>query len=214
MDRQRVAPLLFTAWLREFARAVLFGHFGDAVRGYWGLRPHVMEAVLTRHRDWCRKREHPEEGGCAALLALSLDKAIGELRGRYGADMARWKWGRAHIAIFANPVYRRTPLLRGWLTPRIASSGGYDTLDRGPSTITDDRAPFVQRFGAGLRIITDLAAPRAAHMMIVPGQSGNPLSRHFSDLLGRWRDFAWLVPGRAPAVATLQLLPQPREAGL
>ncbi|HEV2300967.1 MAG TPA: penicillin acylase family protein [Stellaceae bacterium] len=206
MDRQKVAPLLFTAWLREFARAVLFGRFGDAARDYWGLRPQVMEAVLTKHRDWCK-------GGCAALLAAALDRAIGELRARWGPDMATWNWGRAHMAVFVNPVYRRVPLLRGWLTPRIATSGGYDTLDRGPSTIEDDRAPFAQRFGAGLRIITDLAAPREARMMIVPGQSGNPLSRHFSDLLRRWRDVAWLEPGRAPSVATLTLLPQPHEAG-
>ena len=205
MDRERVAPLLFTAWLREFARAVLFGHFGDAVRDYWGLRPRVMEEVLTKHRDWCK-------GGCAALLAAALDKAIGELQARFGPDMASWRWGRAHVAVFDNPVLRRVALLRGWLRPKIATAGGYDTLDRGPSTIENNGAPFEQRFGAGLRIVTDLAAPRAARMIVVPGQSGNPLSRHFDDLLRRWRDFAWLVPGQAPAAATLTLLPPPREA--
>jgi penicillin amidase len=223
MDRQKVAPLIFTAWLREFSRAVLFGRFGDAVRGYWGLRPQVMEAVLTTHRDWCsplpslprlRGRVRVgEKDGCSKMLAAALDKAIAELRRRFGPDMAQWRWGRAHIAIFDNPLYRRIPLLRRYLTPRIATSGGYDTLDRGPSTVQDDRAPFGQRFGAGLRIITDLAAPREARMMIVPGQSGNPLSRHFADLLRRWRDFAWLLPGEAPPVASLDLLPQAREAG-
>lgn len=212
MDRQKVAPLIFTAWLRGFSRAVLFGRFGDAVRGYWGLRPQVMEAVLTTHRDWCKATRQPGEDGCAALLAVALDKAIAELRARFGPDMGEWRWGRAHIAVFDNPLYRRIPLLRGYLTPRIATSGGYDTLDRGPSTVQDDQAPFAQRFGAGLRIVTDLAAPREARMMIVPGQSGNPLSRHFADLLRRWRDFGWLVPGRAAAVASLDLLPQPHEA--
>jgi len=44
-------------------------------------------------------------------------------------------------------------------------------------------------------------------MMTVPGQSGNPLSPHFSDLLQRWRQFDWLVPGRAAAVNTLVLEP-------
>ncbi len=45
-------------------------------------------------------------------------------------------------------------------------------------------------------------------MMITPGQSGNPLSGHFADLLRRWRDFAWLDPGRSAAVATLVLVPE------
>ena len=41
MDREKVEPLLFTAWLREFSRAVLFGRFGEAVSDYWDLRPRV-----------------------------------------------------------------------------------------------------------------------------------------------------------------------------
>ena len=41
MDRDRVEPLLFTAWLREFSYAVLFGRFGDAVAGYWDLKPRI-----------------------------------------------------------------------------------------------------------------------------------------------------------------------------
>ena len=74
-------------------------------------------------------------------------------------------------------------------------------------TIRDDAHPYQQRFGAGLRIITDLAAPGESRMIAVPGQSGNPLSPHFADLLQRWRNFDYLIPGRATAVATLTLEP-------
>ena len=121
--------------------------------------------------------------------------------------MNEWRWGKAHIASFANPVLSRIPVLRDWFDVAIPTSGGYDTLNRGPSTIRDDARPYVQRFGAGLRIITDLAAPNDSTMMIAPGQSGNPLSGHFADLLRKWRDFDWLVPGRSAAVATLVLVP-------
>ena len=51
MDMDKVEPLLFTAWLREFSRSILFGRFGDAVSDYWDLRPRVMEAVLTERPD-------------------------------------------------------------------------------------------------------------------------------------------------------------------
>jgi acyl-homoserine lactone acylase PvdQ len=44
--------------------------------------------------------------------------------------------------------------------------------------------------------------------MTTPGQSGDPFSAHFADLLHRWRDFEWLVPGRSAAVSTLVLVPQ------
>jgi acyl-homoserine lactone acylase PvdQ len=44
-------------------------------------------------------------------------------------------------------------------------------------------------------------------MIAAPGQSGNLLSPHFSDLLRRWRNFDYLTPGKATPVATLTLEP-------
>jgi len=57
-------------------------------------------------------------------------------------------------------------------------------------------------------MITDLGSLEDAKMIATPGQSGDPLSVHSADLLQRWRDFAWLVPGRSAAVSTLVLVPQ------
>jgi penicillin amidase len=207
MDKDKIEPLLFTAWLREFSHAVLFGRFGDAVSDYWDLRPRVIETVLTERPDWCDDPKRPGEESCGTRLAEALETALAGLRRAYGENMRNWQWGRAHVAVFANPVFSRIPVLRDWLEVSIPTAGSYDTLNRGPSTIRDDTHPFEQRYGAGLRTITDLTSPTDASMMATPGQSGNPLSSHFADLLRRWRDFDWLVPGRSPAVATLLLVP-------
>ncbi|HZU91495.1 MAG TPA: penicillin acylase family protein [Stellaceae bacterium] len=215
MDRDQVAPLLFTAYLREFSRTVLFGRFGAAIAPYWDLKPQVMEIVLTKRQDWCGSPQRGESdpgGGCAARLRAALDRTLAALSRAYGPDMAGWRWGRAHLAHFENPLWSRIPIIADWLTPSIPTPGGYDTLDRGPSDVRDDKAPFVQRFGAGLRMITDLAAPQDARMIVTPGQSGNPLSRHFADLVRRWRDFVWLFPGHARPVSTLVLQPRATPA--
>ncbi len=206
MDADKVEPLLFTAWLRAFAHDVFFRHLGDAAADYWDLKPQVIEAVLSAHPEWCGDPKKRAQS-CDALLSAALDAALAELRRAYGPDMKRWQWGRAHIARFANPVFGRIAVLRDWVDVGVPTAGGFDTVNRGSTTIRDDSHPYEQRFGAGLRIITDLAAPAESRMIAVPGQSGNPLSRHFSDLLQRWRQFDWLVPGRAPAVATLTLEP-------
>jgi penicillin amidase len=209
MTRDRPEPLLFTAWLREFSHSVLFGRFGEAVAGYWDLKPQVMEAILTRRPDWCDDPKHPGTETCAKRLEQSLAAALSRLRSDYGNDMTQWRWGRAHIAVFANPVLSRIPLLRDWFAVSIPTPGAYDTVNRGPSTIRSDAHPFEQVFGAGLRMVTDLASPAGAQMIVTPGQSGNPLSSHYADLVRRWRDFRPLTPGRAAAVATLVLAPAP-----
>jgi penicillin amidase len=208
MDMDKVEPSLFTAWLREFSRSILFGRFGDAVSDYWDLKPRIIEAVLTQRPEWCGDPKRPGEESCASRLAKTLGIALAQLRRDYGADMNKWQWGRAHVAVFANPVFSRIPVLRDWLNVSIPTPGAYDTLNRGPSTIRNDASPFEQRFGAGLRIITDLAAPDDAEMIVTPGQSGNPLSANYADLLRRWRDLDWIVPGRSAAVATLVLHPK------
>jgi penicillin G amidase len=207
MDADKVEPLLFTAWLRAFARSVLFARLGEAATDYWDLRPRVMEAILTQRPDWCANPQHPDSETCDARLAEALDTALDQLRQAYGNEMARWQWGRAHIAYFPNAVWERVPVLRDRLRVTIPTPGARDTVNVGPSEIADPTHAFEQRFGAGLRIITDMAAPGGARMMITPGQSGNPLSGHYADLLGRWRAFDWLVPGVAPAQSILTLAP-------
>ena len=237
MDADAAPPLLFTAWLREFAEAVFVGRLGDAGRDYWNLHPEVIENVLTGHPEWCvapspgrsdvpvdparqpgeqqraaeqiPDRAGPQPGNCNALLAVTLEKALAGLRETYGSDMAAWRWGRAHIAKFPNAVFSRIPVLRDWVDVAIPTGGGSDTVNRGTMSIRDDEHPYRHVHGAGLRIITDLADPAASRMIAVPGQSGNPLSPHFSDLLLRWRNFAYLVPGKTAPAATLTLEPAP-----
>lgn len=207
MDADKVEPLLFTAWLRAFAKGVFIGHLGDAAADYWNLNPRVIEAVLNGRSEWCAPPQQSAEG-CGALLSSTLDSALAGLRAAYGSDMAQWHWGRAHIARFPNQVFGRIAVLRDWVDIGIATDGGFDTVNRGATAIRDEARPYEHRHGAGLRIITDLAAPAQSRMIAVPGQSGNPLSPHFADLIQRWRDFDYLVPGRAAAVATLTLAPR------
>jgi penicillin amidase len=224
MDADAVEPLLFTAWLRTFAEAVFVGRLGEAGRDYWSLRADVIENVLTRGPEWCvappqstnvgdRAPAQASDAagvppnGCDALLAATLDRALAGLRAAYGADMSKWRWERAHIAKFPNAVFSRVPLLRDWIDVAIPTSGGSDTVNRGSMTIRDDAHPYEHNHGAGMRIITDLSDPAGSRMIAAPGQSGNPLSPHFSDLLRRWRNFDYLVPGKAAPVATLTLEP-------
>jgi len=200
MDGDKPEPLIFTAWLREFSRTLFAKKLGAAAEGYWNLKPAVVADVLTTRQDWC-------PGGCGKLLADSLNVALVELRRDYGGDIADWRWGKAHVAEFPNRLIERIPLLRNWLRVAIPSQGGYDTVNVGPSSVHNPNRPFAQFFGAGFRIVTDLADPAGSRMTVVPGQSGNPLSPHYADQLKHWRDFEYLVPGRAAAISTLTLEP-------
>jgi len=187
MDRDKAEPLIFVAWLREFARAALAEKLGPLFPDFWTLRPDVMQGILTAHQDWCGK------AGCAAALAASLDRALAGLAQRYGGDSNGWRWGEAHEAKFLSRLWSRVPLLRDWAALAIAADGGQDTVDAAEMDVRNATDPFRDRHGPTLRMIVDLAHPGDARFMIAPGQSGNPLSPHWGDLMRRWRDVGYLA---------------------
>lgn len=202
MDRTRSEPLIFAAWLRELTRALFEPKLGPQFAEYWSVRPNVVRELLADRPDWCGSK------GCPALVAPALDRALADLRRRYGDNMDAWHWGDAHPARLRHPLWSRLPVLDRVLTPTIAAPGASDTLDAGAFAISDDAHPFSDRLGPVMRMIVDMAHPEAAQFMIVPGQSGNPLSPHWADLLTPWRDVRYITFGDDASGGRLVLTPR------
>jgi len=189
MDKDKVEPLIFSAWLRELNRVILAKKLGPAFNDYWGLHPDTIALILTEHRDWCGDTSSataPET--CADQLSAALDRALEELASSYGSDMDRWRWGLAHPAEFRHPLLSRIPVLDRLVALSIAADGGVDTVNRGGFFMRDAEMPFRDVHGPGLRMVVDMAEPAAARFMVVPGESGNAISPHYGDLVQPWRD--------------------------
>ena len=90
-----------------------------------------------------------------------------------------------------------------WLADlSIESDGGDHTVNRGSTR--RDRSPdnFSHTDGSGFRAVYDLSDLDNSHFMIATGQSGNFLSRHYSDLLEPWRDGRYIkISGQRDEIA-------------
>ncbi len=197
MDVNRPQPLIFDAWMRRFLADLMARNAvpASAVVPQDEFRAWVLTPAGA---SWCG-------GDCAPILAASLDEATRELSGRYGTDPSRWRWGDAHQAVFAHPILGRLPVIGPWLTARVEQPGGNETLFRGGMAA----GTFDAVHGAEYRGVYDLADPDRSVFVAVPGQSGNPLSRHAWDMLGRWLrgDGLQLGPDARRTVQTVELLP-------
>lgn len=216
MDRNRPEPLVYMEWLRRFAHAVFDPPLGPLAEDYFGLRPTVLATILTHDPSWCgdaAASARPTD--CKALLRRTLGEALDALAQRHGADMAAWRWGAEHIAPLEAQVLSRVPLVGGLISLATPTDGGPYTLNRGATTITDPEAPYAHTHGAGYRAIYDLADRGRSRFMIATGQSGNPLSPHWGDLVADWRDGRYLTlhGGEADLAAAGQSLTtlQPRQ---
>ena len=201
MDRNRPEPLIYAAWMREAMRTVYADELGPIFPDWWSDRPLLLRQTVAQDPSWCDDVTTPEPETCPERLGLALEAALDRLERDHGPDPSRWRWGDAHQARFDHMLFGRIPYLRDLLRLRIASDGGNFTVNRGGFAIGREEAPFEQIHGPGFRAVYDLADLDRSLFIQSVGQSGNPFSPHFSDLLPLWRDglYVRLAPPERPA---------------
>ena len=213
MRRDRAAPLIFTAWLREFERELFKPRLGAQFDRYWKPRAVMIDRVLQgKAESWCRPDAAATDPGCAGLLAKSLRKSVAQLEKKLGGDVGAWRWGREHRAYFWSFV-SQAPAIGSWFSTTMPVGGGNYTIDAGYMKFADRKHPYRADTGPGLRMILDFSDLAGSRFLIAPGMSGNPLSSHYSDLLGRWRKFHYLILGREAAAHRLRLTPRGGRSG-
>lgn len=189
MAADRPEPLIMIAWWREFARALYADELGDAFRANWGARAVFLANVLA-DRDgqsrWCDDIRTSAVESCDDLLAQSLEKALADLRRRYGADPQAWKWGTAHAARHRHRPFARQAWLARIFDISVPSPGDAYTVNAGATDFNDELEPYANRHAPSLRAISDLADPQASVFIHSGGQSGNPLSPHYRNFAAAW----------------------------
>lgn len=96
-----------------------------------------------------------------------LKAAVQSLTKSQGADRSQWRWGRMHTRSFSHPFVPAFNL------PTVERSGGAGT---------------VAADGASYREIFDVANWDRSLVINTPGQSGQPGSRYYGNLLQQWAD--------------------------
>ncbi len=217
MDQDRAEPLIMVAWLRAFADRLATDELGDTGGRFTTLRPVFFERVLADANGasrWCDDVATDATETCQALLQDSLAAGLKDLAARFGPDRTDWRWGQAHRAMHSHLPLGFVPLVSRIFSRQVPTAGGSYTVSRGSYSIGGGN-PFANVHGGGYRAVYDLAHPEQSRFMIATGQSGNPYSEHYDDLVAEWGAGAFLEISRDPAeianesIGRLELLPQP-----
>jgi penicillin amidase len=104
---------------------------------------------------------------CSSVVEAGIVSAIKRLEQSQGADSSQWRWGRINTQAFPHP------LLRDFDLPTVERGGG---------------AGVVAANGATYREIFDVGNWDAAIGTNVPGESGQPESPYYKNLLPLWSD--------------------------
>ncbi|MFA4969770.1 MAG: penicillin acylase family protein [Sulfuritalea sp.] len=184
------APLIFAAWAREMTRAV----FADEMGGDEAYLRQVgrsdfragLEGVLERNDAWwCDDKATPAVETCEQLVSRSLDRALGELQQKLGADIARWQWGTLHQARSEHRPFSKVPQIAPWFELRAATGGDNYTVNVARYHLKGDE-PYLNEHAASLRAIYDLGDAANSSVMHSSGQSGLVLAPDYRRFVEPW----------------------------
>ena len=212
MDPERPEPLIFHAWIWEFARLVTTDELGPLQREAWGRKGAFILRILESREIWCDDGATARTETCDEMLARALARAVDRVAGRQGDDPAAWRWGREHRVLGEHRPLAHSPLARLFNLEGPAPGSTYtvNSFDFNP---LDDERPFTSTHGPSLRAIYDLADLDRSLFIHSTGQSGNVLSPLYRNFEARWRGGGYVtIPTRreafeAHALGLLRLTP-------
>ena len=136
------------------------------------------------------------ESDPAALAAGALGAALDFLEANYGADRTAWRWGDLHVAHFdAAPLGQLPegidpqldqflPILRAIFNRETPVSGGPAIVNATSWSVGS--GDFTVTSVPSMRMILDFSDWDASRFVHTTGQSGDPQSPHYADMIELW----------------------------
>ena len=179
MSVDSTAAALFEIWTTKLGPAVMRPRIPKEAASIVGTRGSIFRVIDILNK--------PDEGfgadavaGRDGVLVETLKQAMTDLKQRLGEDVTKWRWGTLHQAPFKHPLSGSSV---------VGSVFDLDSVQRGGDGNTVNAtagAGLSQTHGASFREILDLSDWDKSVAVNVPGQSGQPGSPHYGDLLPLW----------------------------
>ncbi|HYV05871.1 MAG TPA: penicillin acylase family protein, partial [Blastocatellia bacterium] len=181
LSKDSAAAMLYENWLTKLdanvsrllipreAAALMRGGLSltKMIRTLKSLDPKVFGANPQLRRD--------------EILLTSFIESVQVLR-QMEPDMKKWRWGDLHHAEFKHQLSTDDARRAVFDLKSVPRGGDANTVN------ATSGARFIQRSGASFREILDLADWDNSVAINVPGQSGQPESPHYGDLLPLWAE--------------------------
>lgn len=171
---------------QELHRAILADELGDELCDDYGNHPRAIEAILAEaNNPWLDDVTTTAVETRQDIIQRAFAETVNRLSDLLGDRPEKWAWGRLHTATFVN-----TPLgVSGiGLLERLVNKGPFPM---GGSGYTVNAAGHYRNFEQGTvasyRQIVDLSDWGNCRSQHTTGQSGQPMHKHYADMIQSWR---------------------------
>ncbi|MBS0419893.1 MAG: penicillin acylase family protein [Proteobacteria bacterium] len=168
------AAVLYELWTRQLSQLLVERVVPPAARAAMPTLPTARVVTILESMSSDRN----------AILVSALTAARARLQTLQGADPAKWSWGALHQVHFRHALDATPAGAALFDLGPLPRSGDGDVV-QATSTATDS---FEQVAGASYREIFDLNNWDDSLAINAAGQSGQPGSPHYADLVSMWHD--------------------------
>ncbi|HEV8582248.1 MAG TPA: penicillin acylase family protein [Thermoanaerobaculia bacterium] len=178
IGRDSAAAALYEIWKAKLPAAI----FKPFVPEKWlsvvaGGTERMVDLLRNPSPRWFGKDPRARRD---AVLLKSLEEAMAEAKEKLGPDPETWRWGAIHTLALRHVLATGPERQALFGLPAVERGGDGDTLNVGVGT------GFEVAHGASFREVLDVADWDRSVATNVPGQSGQPGSPHYGDLLPLW----------------------------
>lgn len=172
-DANSIGASIFDAWWSRFYRLTWNDSFGskDTLLNFPSMDR--TEALLLREPNsiWFDNKRTPVKENSADVLSQSFNAAVDGLSHKYGKQ-ANWQWGKVkpfQVSHMAN--------LPGFGSGNFESGGTGSTVNA-----------LIDGHGPSWRMVVQMGPQTKGYGIIPGGQSGNPGSFYYDDMLQTWKE--------------------------
>ncbi|MBN2079139.1 MAG: penicillin acylase family protein [Spirochaetes bacterium] len=193
MERDSASAAVFGAFIHSVTRRIFLDELGPEGSVSWEAFSDVSMMSYSAIQDHILGREDSpfwDDIGTPAretkwqIIAGALHDAIVLCEEKMGNRRRTWKWGRLLTYHWKHDFAKGLPFLRGYFNRGPFPAGGDShTVNVATPSWGND---FSVHVIPAMRLVVDFGLPEPAMLVLPHGQSGNPSSPHYDDMLELW----------------------------
>ena len=180
-----VAPTIYNKWIFCYLKNTFKDELGeDDFKALLGT--HIIKQVLESQSKnessvwWDNSTTKNKKETRAEILLLSYHEAIAALEKQLGNEVAVWTWNKVHTLEHQHPLGQVAALKSFFNVGKFEINGSNEVINN-MMFLFDESEKNEVKAGPSTRRVIDFSDIENSYSILPTGQSGNPMSKHYSD---------------------------------
>jgi penicillin amidase len=180
-----IAPTIYNKWIYFYLKNTFEDEFGEENFKLL-LSTHIVKQMIEAQTQnanspwWDNINTKGKKETQFEILTKSFKEAIASLENQLGSEVEQWKWEKVHQVTFQHPIGKLPLFSKFFNVGPFEMAGSNEVIDNQLFIYTDE-AVIPVKGGPSTRRIIDFSDIENSWSVLPTGQSGNPMSKHYSD---------------------------------